>query len=252
MKRFRLNASRTGQLISSKIGQAIGDYSLIEEGDKILVAVSGGKDSLALLHLLAARRSWSPVYFEISAAHVESDLACSTAAPKPRLEEMFQDLNVPYFFRSIKVLDEQMGTTCFWCSWNRRKMLFNLAAETGCNKIALGHHKDDIIETILLNLFYKGEISAMQPRQEMFKGECVIIRPLCYVEERMTRKFSEECGFPMQTRPCSFGEDSKRKRMKALICQLQKETPGMNIKTNIFKSVSRINAEYIALKDEPL
>ena len=244
--------SLTGQHISSKIGQAIGDYALIEEGDKILVAVSGGKDSLTLLHLLEARQSWSPVYFEIKAAHIETDIVCSTAVPKARLEECFRALNVPYYFRSTKVLDEKARTTCFWCSWNRRKMLFNLAAEIGCNKIALGHHKDDIIETILLNLFYKGEISAMQPRQEMFKGQCVIIRPLCYVEERMTRKFSEECGFPMQTKPCSFGVDGKRKRMKALVGQLQKETPGMNIKTNIFKSVARINAEYIALKEEPL
>ncbi|HOY09156.1 MAG TPA: ATP-binding protein [Candidatus Omnitrophota bacterium] len=242
--------SRTGQVISSKIGQAIGDYNLVEEGDKILVAVSGGKDSLTLLHLLEARRGWSPVYFEIKAAHIETDMACSTAVPKSPLEEMFRALGVPYYFRAMKVLDDQARTTCFWCSWNRRKMLFNLAAETGCNKVALGHHKDDIIETILLNLFYKGEVSTMQPRQEMFKGQCVIIRPLCYVEERMTHRFAQESGFPMQTQHCPFGEDTQRRRMKEMICQLQKETPGTNIKTNIFNSVARVNTEYIGLKEE--
>ncbi|HPB68043.1 MAG TPA: ATP-binding protein [Candidatus Omnitrophota bacterium] len=251
MKRSRSKMSRTGQIISSKIGQAIGDYNLVEEGDKILVAVSGGKDSLTLLHLLAARRDWSPVYFEIKAAHVETDMACSTAVPKPELEDIFASLCVPYYFRAMKVLDESASTTCFWCSWNRRKMLFSLAAETGCNKVALGHHKDDIVETILLNLFYKGEISAMQPRQEMFKGQCVIIRPLCYVEERMTRRFSEENGFPMQTHRCPFGEETQRRRMKEMIYQLQKETPGTNIKSNIFNSVARINAEYIGLKEDP-
>ncbi|MFA5261930.1 MAG: ATP-binding protein [Candidatus Omnitrophota bacterium] len=251
MKRSRSNISRTGQFISSKIGQAIGDYHLVEEGDKILVAVSGGKDSLTLLHLLEARKAWSPVYFDIKAVHIETDMACSTAVPKAGLEEIFQALDVPYYFRTMKVLDEKAQTTCFWCSWNRRRMLFNLAAETGCNKLALGHHKDDIIETILLNLLYKGEVSAMQPRQEMFQGQCVIIRPLCYVEERMTRKFAEESGFPMQTHRCSFGEETKRRRMKDIICQLQKETPGTNIKTNIFNSVARINTEYIALKEDP-
>ncbi len=250
MKTSGARLSRTGQRISSKIGKAIGDYQLIEEGDKILVAVSGGKDSLTMLHLLKARQNWSPVYFEIKVAHIKPDMSCGTGCPEAEMKNLLERIGVPFYLRDIQVLNDEQRTNCFWCSWNRRKALFELAEEAGCNKIALGHHKDDIIETILLNLFYKGEISTMQPRQVMFKGQCVLIRPLCYVEEYMTRKFAQENGFPSHRSECAFGQNTKRQKMKQLILDLQKDTRGTNIKTNIFNSVARVNAEYISLKEE--
>ncbi len=239
--------TRTGKKINSGIGKAIGEYKLIEDGDKILVAVSGGKDSLTLLTLLKEIQRWAPVKYELVAAHVKADFACGSAHTGA-LADILERMGVEYTFRDVKVIDEKGETTCFWCSWTRRKALFEIADELGCNKVALGHHKDDIVETMLMNLFYNGEISAMNPRQELFRGRIVIIRPLCYVEEGLVRKFAEENGFPDKLRGCPFGEDSKRNHVKDIIRQTERKTPGLNVKTNIFQSLKRIKTDYIDLK----
>lgn len=244
------NLTRTGTNINSKIGKAIGDYGLIEDGDKILVAVSGGKDSLTLLTLLKEIQRWAPVKFELFAAHIMTDFRCGGCAHENSLSGIFKEMSVEYVFRDIKVLDEEGKTTCFWCSWNRRKALFEIAAELGCNKVALGHHKDDIVETVLMNLLYKGEISTMNPCQEMFDGKIVIIRPLCYVEEKTIKKFAKESKFPEQLCKCPFGKDSKRRYVKKFIRETEKSTPRLNVKTNIFKSIARIKEDYINVKEE--
>jgi tRNA 2-thiocytidine biosynthesis protein TtcA len=241
------NLTKTGQRINSGIGKAISDYNLIEEGDRILIAVSGGKDSLTLLTLLKEIQRWAPVKFELFAAHINTDFHCASCVHEDTLTKIFKEKKIEYFFRDIKVLDENGNTSCFWCSWSRRKALFELAGELDCNKVALGHHKDDIVETILLNLLYKGEISAMNPNQEMFKGKLTIIRPLCYTEEKVIKKFAKESGFPQQLCQCPFGRDSKRKYIKDFIREAEKNTPGLNIKTNIFKSISRVKEDYINL-----
>ena len=215
--KIRIPLTRTGRVISGRIGKAIGDHSLIEDGDKILVGVSGGKDSLTLLKLLKARQSWAPVRFDILAAHVRSDFSCGSAEQEKMMVRCFQDWGVKSVFSEIRVLDDNQQTSCFWCSWNRRKALFELAEQTGCRKLALAHHKDDIIETVLMNLFFKGDVSGMQPRQEMFGGALTIIRPLCYVEEHLTRTFAREYRFLNDNDPCPFGVDSQRQRMKSLI-----------------------------------
>jgi tRNA 2-thiocytidine biosynthesis protein TtcA len=239
-----------GRAINTKIGKAIHDYSLIEDGDKILVAVSGGKDSLTLLHLLKKIQSWAPVKYELFAAHISTDFHCGGCVHNNVLTSVFTGLGIEYRFKDIKVLDEKGNTTCFWCSWNKRKALFEIADELGCNKVALGHHKDDIVETMLMNLIYNGEISAMNPRQELFKGKITLIRPLCYVEEDLTRKFSKESAFPEQLCRCPFGQDSRRKFIKDFIAQASKVSGKMDIKTNIFRSMARIKAEYIDVKEE--
>jgi len=113
----------------------------------------------------------------------------------------------------------------------------------------LGHHKDDIVETMLMNLLYNGEISAMNPRQELFKGKITIIRPLCYVEEEMIKKFAKENELSDKLCQCPFGRDSRRKYVKDFIRQTEKSTPKINIKSNIYNSIARIKAEYIDLKD---
>jgi tRNA 2-thiocytidine biosynthesis protein TtcA len=242
--------TKTGSKINSAIGRAIHDYELIKNGDKILIAVSGGKDSMTLLHLLRKIREWAPVDFELFAAHISTDFRCGGCAHESALSELFEDYGLKYAFRDIKVLDENGKTTCFWCSWNRRKALFDIAEEFGCNKIALGHHKDDIVETMLMNLFYKGEISVMNPRQELFDGKVAIIRPLAYVEEDAIIAFAKEEGFPEHLCNCPFGRDSKRKFVKSLLQSAEESNPGVNVKTNIFRSVSRIKNGYIDLKDD--
>lgn len=240
--------SKTGNYISTRIGRAIADYKLIEDKDKILVAVSGGKDSLSLLTLLNERKKWAPVKYDLIAMHVETDFKCGGCVHTKILKKFFEDLGVKYYFKKIKVLDKNKKTSCFWCSWNRRKALFLAADKFGCNKIAMGHHKDDIIETLLLNIFYHGEFAAMNPSQKLFKGKLTIIRPLCYVEEKNMHKFAKESGFPSQMCRCPNSDTSKRRLMKRMVKRIEKDCP--HVKTNIFRSVSRVKEDYIKIKDE--
>lgn len=238
--------SRVGNYISTRIGRAIEDYELIEDKDRILVAVSGGKDSLTMLKLLVERKKWAPVSYELIAMHVETDFRCGGCVHTKTLKKFFEDLGVKYHFKKIRVLDENRKTSCFWCSWNRRKALFLAADKFKCNKVALGHHKDDIVETLLLNIFYHGEFAAMNPRQELFGGKLTIIRPLCYVDEENMRRFAKESKFPSQICRCPNSDTSKRRLMKGFVKKMEEDCK--YVKTNIFKSISRVREEYIKIQ----
>ena len=234
--------SKTGNYISTRIGRAIADYKLIEDKDRILVGVSGGKDSLSLLYLLNERKKWAPVDYELIAMHVETDYDCGQSNRK-RLKKFFEKHGIKHYFAKIKIRDKERDVSCFWCSWNRRKALFLAADRFKCNKVALGHHRDDIIETLLLNMFYHGEFSAMNPSQKLFGGKITIIRPLCHVEEPATRRFAKEERFPVDPRNCPAAEASKRRMMKDFIKKV--ETDCRHVKTNLFRSISRVKQEYI-------
>lgn len=239
--------SKIGSYISNRIGRAIADYDMIRDKDKILVAVSGGKDSLSLLNLLNERRKWAPIDYTLFAAHIETDFRCAGCVHTKELTKIFKSYKIPYRFEKIKIRDKKKATSCFWCSWNRRKALFMLADKLGCTKIAFGHHQDDIIETLLLNMFYHGEFSAMNPRQELFKGKIVIIRPLCYVEEDVIRKFAKESKFPSQLCRCPNAQISKRRMMKEFISKVEKDCS--YAKLNLFRTIGRVNKEYIQVKE---
>ena len=133
--------------------------------------------------------------------------------------------------------------SCFWCSWNRRKALFETANRFGCTKVAFGHHRDDIIETTLLNLFFQGEISTMCPKQELFKGKIIIIRPLAYVEEYMIVKFARSAGLPDHNCKCPNSEISNRAKMGKLISEMKKTCP--DVKKNIYRSLQRVKKDYL-------
>lgn len=240
--------SRKANYINSRIGEAIEAYDLIQDGDRILAAVSGGKDSMTLLAMMKERLKWIPVKYDLVACHVRTDFHCGNCTHTKTLTEQFEKFGVEYAFKDVKVLDEKGGTNCFWCSWNKRKALFETAEELKCNKIAFGHHKDDIVETILMNMIFKGEIAAMNPKQEMFGGKMTIIRPLCLIEEKYIRAYAKESGLSDKLCRCPFGATSKRKFMKDLVAGLEKEAGDQNIKTNIFNSVSRIKSQYLKLK----
>jgi tRNA 2-thiocytidine biosynthesis protein TtcA len=157
----------------------------------------------------------------------------------------FKKMGIDYHIEKIDILKgkSRKEISCFWCSWNRRKALFETAVRLGCAKIALGHHMDDIVETVLLNLFFQGEISAMCPKQELFKGKITIIRPLAYVEEDLIREFAKELDFPHHKCACPNSITSKRTKVENIIKDLEKISP--DIKKNIFRSVKRVKQDYL-------
>ncbi|MGE5309143.1 MAG: ATP-binding protein [Deltaproteobacteria bacterium] len=228
--------------ISKRVGRAIIDHRMIEEGDKILVAVSGGKDSLTLLRVLQDRQKFVPIKYRLLAYHVDMGYPRSISRI---LERYLKKQGVEYRIEKSDALKKtkKKDISCFWCSWNRRKALFEAAARYKCTKVALGHHLDDIDETILLNLFFQGEISSMKPRQELFEGKIVIIRPLCYTEEDLIRRFSRTLGFPHHTCDCPHSDISRRQLMTGIIKQVNRVCP--EVRTNIYRSVSRIKKDYL-------
>lgn len=218
------------------------DYKMLSEGDKIAVAVSGGKDSMTLLKVLHDRKKFVPIEYELLAVHI--DLGYPRSCAKS-LEKYFKKTGVKYHIEKVDVLKKtrKADINCFWCSWNRRKALFETADRFGCKKVALGHHMDDIIETVLLNLFFQGEISAMSPKQELFKGKITIIRPLAYVEEHMIKRFAKEAKLLHETCECPNSIVSNRTRMARIIAEIKRICP--DVKKNIFRSVKRIKKDYL-------
>jgi tRNA 2-thiocytidine biosynthesis protein TtcA len=228
--------------ISKRVGRAIIDYQMLSAGDKVAVAVSGGKDSLILLRVLNDRKKFVPIKYELLAVHIDLGYPRSYAG---KLAKYFKKIGVNYHIEKVNILKntKRKDISCFWCSWNRRKALFETANHFGCTKVALGHHKDDIIETILLNLFFQGEISAMSPKQELFQGKIVLIRPLAYVEEYMIKRFAKEENLPHLTCECPNSLISNRTKMSNIIRDLKRVCP--EVKTNIFKSIKRIKKDYL-------
>ncbi|MBN1793974.1 MAG: hypothetical protein JW844_03325 [Candidatus Omnitrophica bacterium] len=241
---------RTAKLehwISKRVGQAMTDFAMLDEGDRILVAISGGKDSLTLLKVLKARQKRVPIRHEIIALHVLSNYTCGGADNEEDLRQFCRGIDVEYHMAPLNIsLDmgqKKIGLNCFWCSWNRKKVLFEWADRLGCKKVALGHHKDDIIETTLMNLLFQGEISTMVPKQSFFDGRILIIRPLCYVEEDMIRAYARASGFVDSFCNCPAGRQSNRKRIRDIIEHMKRICPG--VKNNIFYAPGRINSEYL-------
>jgi len=228
--------------ISKKCGRAIMDYRMLEDGDKVMVAVSGGKDSLTLLRILNDRRKFVPIKYSLIAVHIDMGYPESISR---QMKSYFKKIGVD--FRVVKS-DELKKTgpkdiNCFWCSWNRRKVLFQTADKLGCTKVALGHHMDDIIETTLMNLFFQGEISTMAPKQELFKGKIVIIRPMAYVEEREISGFAKSEKLRVYSCKCPHSELSQRFMMSKIVSQVKRTCP--EVKKNIFRSLRRIKKDYL-------
>ena len=167
------------------MGRALADHKMLNDGDHVMVAVSGGIDSLSLLKLFLIRQTHLKIRFKITAVFVDMDFV---QFDKDTLIKYFQDEGVDYIIKPLSFTGQEMS--CFWCSWNRRKILFETAGAIKANKIAFGHHLDDIAETILMNMFYRGEVSTAPANLEMFKGELRIIRPMCYIEKKILREFA--------------------------------------------------------------
>ena len=228
---------------SKLAGRAIMDFGMLQEGDKVAVAVSGGKDSLSLLHILRHRQRVVPIKFEFAAVHV--DFEFPDFNPQT-LVEYLQKEEFPCVLEKVSDLkgEKYEEIDCFAWSRSRRKALFMLAARMGFTKIAFGHHMDDIAETIILNQFYRGEISAMKPRQELFGGKVVIIRPLAYIREDMMVGLARKLGIDsMGQSKCANDDTSHRMKVKKMLRAMEENNP--DVVKNIFRSLQNIKTEYL-------
>lgn len=245
---MNIEQSKLFKKVSRKAGNAIVDFDMIQEGDKIAVAVSGGKDSISLLHVLRHRQKISPVNFEFMAVHVDFDL--SGFDPNILIDYLKHE-NLPCHIEKSDYLEGEKyeEIDCFWWSRNRRKVLFQLAEREGFTKIAFGHHLDDIAETIILNQFYRGEIGAMKPKQVLFEGKIVLIRPLAYAREFQMEALAAELGITsMGQSKCAGDDTSHRMKIKAMLRDFEKTSP--QIVKNIFRSLQNVREDYLI--DKPI
>ena len=216
--------------LARQVGEAVTDYNMIEDGDKVMVCLSGGKDSYAMLELLMRLRERAPINFDIVAVNLDQK---QPGFPEHVLPEYLSKLDIPFHIENqdtysiVKRLVPEGKTTCSLCSRLRRGILYRVAGELGATKIALGHHRDDILQTLLLNMFYGGKLKGMPPKLQSDDGKNIVIRPLAYVKERDLEKFAELREFPIiPCNLCGSQPNLKRAEMKALIRDWEKRFPG--------------------------
>lgn len=239
--------------LTKRFHKACADYGLIADDDHILIGLSGGKDSLALVELLGKRAQIHVPRFKVTAVHVRvkerdyhSDLSY--------LEEFCMRARVPLIVRDTEIGEQEADkgeskkekNPCFLCSWYRRKVLFDVAQELECNKIALGHHMDDVVETLLMNLIFQGSIGTIPPLLEMEKMPIQMIRPLCLIEEKDIQRYAELSDYQKQTKLCPLEKVSNRAVVKGLLQQLEALNP--NVRESIMGALENIKDVYLPKK----
>jgi tRNA 2-thiocytidine biosynthesis protein TtcA len=218
---------------------------MIEDGDHVMVAVSGGKDSLSLLWFLRERIKWIPIDYKLTAAHVDPGFGTHSG---DHLEAFLSERGIEHRIIRSEIgpkahSRENKENPCFLCSRLRRKILFELAAEMDCNKIAFGHHKDDLIETFFLNVFYGASVSTMLPVQEFFEGRLVVIRPFFMLDENIIERHAQFMGWPRIELGCPTAGSSKRQAVKQMLKQFYRTN--RKIKGNIFHAMQNVRPEYL-------
>ena len=224
------------------VGQAIGDFGMIEEGDKVMVCVSGGKDSYAMLDILMKLRERAPINFEIIAVNLDQK---QPNFPAEVLPNYLKSLGIQFHIEEqdtysiVKRVIPEGKTTCGLCSRLRRGILYRVADELGATKIALGHHRDDILETLMLNMFYAGKLKGMPPKLRSDDGKHIVIRPLAYVPEKLLERYAVDMNFPIiPCDLCGSQPNLQRQVMKEMLHDWEKKHPGRV--ENLFRSMHHI------------
>ena len=224
------------------VGQAIGEFGMIEDGDKVMVCVSGGKDSYAMLDILMKLRERAPINFEIVAVNLDQK---QPNFPAEILPNYLKGLGVQYHIEEqdtysiVKRVIPEGKTTCGLCSRLRRGILYRVADELGATKIALGHHRDDILETLMLNMFYAGKLKGMPPKLRSDDGKHIVIRPLAYVPEKLLERYATDMNFPIiPCDLCGSQPNLQRQVMKEMLRDWEKKHPGRV--ENLFRSMHHI------------
>jgi tRNA 2-thiocytidine biosynthesis protein TtcA len=230
------------------VGKAIGDYNMIENGDRVMVCLSGGKDSYTMLDLLLSLQRKSPVQFELFAVNLDQK---QPGFPEQVLPEYFKSVGVSYriieedTYSIVKRVIPEGATMCGLCSRLRRGILYRVAREEGATKIALGHHREDIIETLFLNMFYGGRLKAIPPKLLSDDGQHVVIRPLAYCPERDIQRYANARQFPIiPCQLCGSQENLQRAQIKKLLKTWEREHPGRI--DSLFRSLQHVSPSHLA------
>ena len=235
----------TYKALNQVFGKALHTYDMIRDGDRIAVGLSGGKDSWALLWFLAERLPRVPVKYGLYPIHVDLGFGGGQGTIiEAHARRMGWEVRVEYTdFGVVAHSPENRENPCFLCARKRRQRLFEVAGRLGCNKLALGHNKDDLIETLFLNIFYAGEMSTMLPKQPLFEGRLTLIRPLAFADEALLQRFAAQMDFPVVQNPCPSAGRTQRAEVKEMlkgICGRNKK-----IKGNIFRAMRHVKKEYL-------
>ena len=232
------------EYVKNHVAKAIGRYQLIDNNDRVLVAVSGGKDSLVLLETLSVLRKYDFLKFELEALHINVD-DVPYQVDNQKLSDLANYLYVKLHFKQITANLEDRGkkSPCFVCSWHRRKALFSFANENGFQKLAFGHHMDDAVETLLINMAYHGNISSLPAKLNMFDGAIQVIRPLILLSNKDTSEFARIKNYPKLKAECPFEDKTYRKTARDFIKQLDTFHP--KAKLNFFNSMRNIDERYL-------
>jgi len=247
-KKQKTRMNKLQKRLRREMGRAIEDFNMIEEGDKVMVCLSGGKDSYAMLDILMNLQRSAPVNFELVAVNLDQK---QPGFPEHVLPEYLSSIGVPFHilerdtYSVVKEVVPEGKTTCALCSRLRRGSLYGFAEEIGANKIALGHHRDDILETLFLNMFYGGKLKSMPPKLVSDDGKNMVIRPLAYAREKDIAAFAELRGFPIiPCNLCGSQENLQRQVIKEMLQTWDKNFPG-RIET-MFRSLQHVVPSHLA------
>lgn len=244
---YSTNFNRLRGRLEQQVGKAIGDFNMIEEGDTVMVCMSGGKDSYTLLEILRALQKRAPIDFRLIAMNLDQK---QPGFPEHMLPDYFKSIGVDYRIETqdtysiVKEKIPEGKTTCSLCSRLRRGIIYRVANELGANKIALGHHRDDMIETLFLNMFFGGKLKAMPPKLVTDKGDHIVIRPLAYCAEKDIARFARGMEFPIiPCNLCGAQENLQRQNIKEMLTNWERQYPGRS--QTIFTAMQNLKPSHM-------